>query len=78
MVPIIVAVVEDGSIPATLFNCLDTNVELKSQTTIGKIEIIHENDFISLEDEDSRVESELCATVSKDIQNEVSYPKENG
>ena len=77
MVPRIVAVVEDGSIPATLFNCLDTNIELKSQTTIGKIELIHENDFIPLENEGSSVESELCATVTESIQNEVSYPEEN-
>ena len=77
MVPRIVAVVEDGSIPATLFNCLDTNIELKSQTTIGKIELIHENDFIPLENESSSVEFELCATVTEDIQNEVSYPEEN-
>ena len=77
MVPRIVAVVEDRSIPATLFNCLDTNIELKSQTTIGKIELIHENDFIPLENEGSSVESELCATVTESIQKEVSYPEEN-
>ena len=58
--------------------CLDTNIEPKFQTTIGKIKLIHENDFITPENEDSSVESELCATVTEDIENEVIYPKENG
>ena len=61
-----------------MFNCLDTNIELKSQTTVGKIELIHENNFISLENEDSSVLSELCTTVTEDIQNEVSYTRQNG
>ena len=62
-IPRIIAVVEDGSIPATLFNCLDTDVEVKYQTTIEKIELIHGNHFICLENENSSVEYELCATV---------------
>ena len=42
------------------------------------VELIQEKYFISLENENSSVESERCATVTEDIQNEVSYPKESG